>query len=142
MTERERTYQGSISVRDIVFSGLFVALIAVGAFIKIMIPLGFFQVTFSLQFFFALLAGFLLGPKLGFLSVTAYLILGLAGLPIFAHGGGFAYVMKPTFGFLIGFAAAAFVAGAVMKGLKKKGFPQLLAAAFAGEMSYYLCGLI
>ena len=142
MAEKVSTYQESISTRDIVFSGLFVALIAVGAFIKIMIPLGFFQVTFSLQFFFALLAGFLLGPKLGFLSVTAYLILGLAGLPIFAHGGGFAYVMKPTFGFLIGFAAAAFVAGAVMKGLKKKGFPQLLAAAFAGEMSYYLCGLI
>ena len=131
-----------ITTSDIVFCGLFVALMAVGAFIKIMIPLGVFQVTFSLQFFFALLAGFLLGARLGGISVTAYLLLGLCGVPIFAHGGGFAYVMKPTFGFLIGFAAAAFVAGAIMKKLKKPTLPRLLFAAFIGEMAYYLCGLV
>ena len=140
------TAQASISKRittsDIVVGGLFVALMAVGAFIKIMIPLGVFQVTFSLQFFFALLAGFLLGGRLGFLSVLAYLLLGLCGLPIFAHGGGFAYVMKPTFGFLIGFAAAALVTGAITKIMKKKTYPRLLFAAFIGEMVYYLCGLV
>ena len=131
-----------LTTRDIVFGGLFVALMAVGAFIKIMIPLGVFSVTFSLQFFFALLAGFLLGARLGFLSVLAYLILGLCGLPIFAHGGGFAYLLKPTFGFLIGFAAAAFVCGSLMKRLKKPTLPRLLLAAFIGEMAYYLCGLV
>ena len=140
------TAQASVNKRittsDIVFCGLFVALMAVGAFIKIMIPLGVFQVTFSLQFFFALLAGFLLGGRLGFLSVLAYLLLGLCGMPIFAHGGGFAYVMKPTFGFLIGFAAAAFVTGAITKSMKKTNYPRLLFAAFIGEMAYYLCGLV
>ncbi|MBR0397188.1 MAG: biotin transporter BioY [Eubacterium sp.] len=140
------TAQASVNKRittsDIVFCGLFVALMAVGAFIKIMIPLGVFQVTFSLQFFFALLAGFLLGGRLGFLSVLAYLLLGLCGMPIFAHGGGFAYVMKPTFGFLIGFAAAAFVSGAITKTMKKTTYPRLLFAAFIGEMAYYLCGLV
>ena len=94
---------------DIVLCGMFVALMAVGAFIKIMIPLGVWQVTFSLQFFFALLAGFLLGGKRGFAAVGVYLITGLLGVPIFAHGGGLGYLMKPTFGFLIGFAAAAAV---------------------------------
>ena len=44
-----------------------------------MIPLGVFQVTFSLQFFFALLAGFLLGGRLGFLSVLAYLLAVIIG---------------------------------------------------------------
>ena len=140
------TAQASVNKRittsDIVFCGLFVALMAVAAFIKIMIPLGVFQVTFSLQFFFALLAGFLLGGRLGFLSVLAYLLLGLCGMPIFAHGGGFAYVMKPTFGFLIGFAAAALVTGAITKTMKKKTYPRLLFAAFIGEMAYYLCGLV
>lgn len=131
-----------ISTSDIVFCGLFVALMAVGAFIKIMIPLGVFQVTFSLQFFFALLAGFLLGGKLGFTSVVAYLLLGLCGMPIFAHGGGFAYVMKPTFGFLIGFAAAAFVTGMMTSRKKIQSYPRLLFAAFVGEMAYYLCGLV
>ena len=100
---------------DIVLCGMFVALMAVGAFIKIMLPLGLFQVTFSLQFFFALLAGFLLGAERGCMSVIVYLITGLIGIPIFAHGGGIGYLLKPTFGFLIGFAAAAAVCGYIAK---------------------------
>ena len=100
---------------EIVYCGMFAALMAVGAFIKIMIPLGVFEVTFSLQFFFALLAGFFLGAKRGFTSVLVYLIIGLIGVPVFAHGGGPAYVLKPTFGFLIGFAFAALVKWFIMR---------------------------
>ena len=77
-----------MAAADLVYCGLFTALIAVGAFIKIMIPLGIWEVTFSLQFLFSLLAGFLLGPRRGLMSVISYLIIGLAGVPIFAHGGG------------------------------------------------------
>lgn len=121
---------------------MFVALMAVGAFIKIMIPIGPWSVTFSLQFFFALLAGFILGSKLGLLSVIAYLILGLCGIPIFAHGGGPAYLLKPTFGFLIGFAAAAFITGMIREKIRKSTYPMYLLAAFCGEMAYYLCGLV
>ena len=50
-------------IQRIVYSGMFAALMAVGAFIKIMIPAGPFMVTFSLQFFFALLAGHVLPEK-------------------------------------------------------------------------------
>lgn len=89
--------------------GLFTALMAVGAFIHIMVPLGIWQVTISLQIFVAVLAGLFLGRRLGFLSVLAYLVLGLAGLPVFAHGGGLGYLMKPTFGFLLGFPCAAWM---------------------------------
>ena len=124
---------------DIVLCGMFVALMAVGAFIKIMLPLGLFQVTFSLQFFFALLAGFLLGAERGCMSVIVYLITGLIGIPIFAHGGGIGYLLKPTFGFLIGFAAAAAVCGYVAKKIGASGFWAYLFAAFCGEMVYYLC---
>ncbi len=130
------------STTDIVLCGMFVALMAVGAFIKIMIPLGVWQVTFSLQFFFALLAGFLLGGKRGFAAVGVYLITGLLGVPVFAHGGGLGYLMKPTFGFLIGFAAAAAVAGFVAEHMKATRFSQYVFAAFCGEMVYYACGLI
>ena len=50
----ERAHKNrKLSTTDIVYCGLFTALIAVGAFIKIMIPIGVFEVTFSLQFFFA-----------------------------------------------------------------------------------------
>ena len=131
-----------ISTHELVYCAMFVALMAVGAFIKIMLPIGPFAVTFSLQFFFALLAGFILGSSLGGLSVTVYLIVGLCGIPIFAHGGGPAYLLKPTFGFLIGFAAAAFLAGFVKERLKSTGFTAYLFAAFIGEMAYYFCGLV
>lgn len=131
-----------MTTAEIVYCGMFAALMAVGAFIKIMIPLGVFEVTFSLQFFFALLAGFFLGARRGFTSVLVYLIIGLIGVPVFAHGGGPAYVLKPTFGFLIGFAFAALVAGTVYKKLGRCTFPRLLLAAFAGEMVYYACGLV
>lgn len=131
-----------MQTKEIVYAGMFTALTAVGAFIKIMIPVGPFMVTFSLQFFFALLAGLLLGARNGFLSILAYLIVGLCGVPIFAHGGGPAYLLKPTFGFLIGFAAAAFVAGTVIGKLKKRTFQTFLLASFCGEIVYYLCGLI
>ncbi len=126
----------------LVTCGLFTALMAVGAFIKIMIPLGVWQVTFSLQFFFALLAGMVLGSKNGFLSVLAYLLVGLCGVPVFAHGGGLGYLLKPTFGFLIGFAAAAFITGWILERSSSRSFGTLLFAAFWGEMAYYLCGLI
>lgn len=128
--------------QGIVYAGMFAALVAVGAFIKVMLPVGPFMVTFSLQFLFALLAGFFLGARLGFLSVLSYLIIGLAGVPIFAHGGGIGYLARPTFGFLIGFAAAAFVAGKLMEKLDHSKLSHLLFAAFCGEMAYYACGLV
>ena len=76
---------------------LFTALTAVGAFIKIPIPV----VPFTLQFLFTILAGLLLGARLGAVSMGAYAFLGLAGLPIFAEGGGFWYVLKPSFGYIL-----------------------------------------
>lgn len=140
--ERKKQDAGRIRTADIVYCGMFASLMAVGAFIKIMIPIGVWEVTFSLQFFFALLAGFLLGSGRGLAAVGCYLMIGLSGVPVFAHGGGLMYLMKPTFGFLIGFAAAAFVAGKIAETMPGSGFVKFLFAAFWGEMAYYLCGLV
>ena len=128
--------------QDVIYCGLFAALMTVGALIKIVLPIGVFEVTVSLQVFFALLAGFLLGARNGFLSILAYLIIGLIGVPVFAHGGGLGYLIKPTFGFLIGFAFAALFAGLLTNREKKPRFSRLAVAALVGEMAYYACGLI
>jgi biotin transport system substrate-specific component len=130
------------STYDIVMCGMFTALMAAGAYIKIMIPLGVWQVTFSMQIFVAVLCGFLMGAGRGFLSVLSYLIVGLCGVPVFAHGGGLGYVLKPTFGFLIGFAAAASVTGFLYEKAKSRSAVGTMAIAFAGEMAYYACGLV
>ena len=133
---------------DIVLCGLFTALIAVGAFIRITIPTEPYPFTFSLQWLFVLLAGFLLGAKMGAMSVAAYVIIGLAGVPVFVHGGGPQYIFRAGFGFLLGFIPAAFVIGLLARDLgggtrQKAGgeFVKLMIAALAGLMVYYFIGI-
>lgn len=78
-------------------------------------------VPFTLQTFAVLLAGAVLGPWRGAASVLIYLILGTAGLPIFAgHTSGAVAWPSPTAGFLIGFLPAAFVTGWLVRGLRRR----------------------
>jgi biotin transport system substrate-specific component len=96
--------------RLFILAGLFAALTVFGAHIKIPLP----YVPLTLQTFFVLLSGHLLGPLYGAASQAAYLLLGLTGLPVFAEGGGLAYVFKPTFGYLAGYPLAGFTAGMIV----------------------------
>lgn len=105
-----------LTTKKITYCAIFTALITIGAFIQIPVP---FMDYFTLQFFFVLLAGILLGSKLGALAVLLYVVIGLLGLPIFAAGGGLAYIVRPSFGYLIGFIAGAYVTGWVMSIGKK-----------------------
>lgn len=125
-------------IKNMTLCGLFVALIAAGAFIKIPVPV----VPFTLQFLFTMLAGLLLGGKRGFMAVGIYIILGLAGLPIFSEGGGIAYVFKPSFGYIIGFAVGAFVTGTIANKKHSPGYGRLLAANFIGLGIVYAFGMI
>lgn len=96
--------------KNITLVALFTALTAIGAFISI--PLG--PVPITLQSFFVILSGILLGPKLGALSQVLYIFLGLIGIPIFSgFSGGLQHILKPSFGFIIGFVFAAYTAGKV-----------------------------
>lgn len=124
--------------KSLVLCALFVALISVGAFLKVPVPL----VPFTLQFLFTMLAGLLLGPRLGCGAVCAYLALGLAGLPLFAQGGGPGYIFQPSFGYLIGFAAGAFLTGAIANQVESPSYRRLLAANFAGLGVVYLFGMV
>lgn len=124
--------------RNMVFCALFAALIAAGAFIHIPIP----YVPFTLQFLFTTLAGLLLGGKLGCVSVCVYLAMGLLGLPVFAEGGGPAYVLKPSFGYLIGFAVGTYVTGTIANKVPDPSHKRLLAACFSGLGVVYLFGMV
>lgn len=127
---------------DLTLCGFFAALIAVGAFIKIEIPVEPYAMHFTLQWFFVLMAGMLLGKKRAAMSVGVYLIIGLAGVPVFASGGGPAYLLRPTFGFLLGFALAAYVMGMMMDGKRKVSFFWMLLTSFTGLIAYYGVGMI
>ena len=126
------------SMRDMTLCALFTALTAVGAFIRIPVPV----VPFTLQFLFTMLAGLLLGGKLGAVSVALYAFLGLVGLPIFAEGGGFWYILKPSFGYIIGFIVASYVTVKMTEKLDGLTFGKILAANFTGLAIVYGVGMV
>ena len=124
-----------MSARKLVYTALFAVLTAVGAFLRI--PLGVSSIT--LQFLFTAMAGVLLGPACGALSQGVYVALGLIGLPIFTAGGGFGYVLQPTFGFLLGLIPAAAIIGAISR---RSSSPLRLAlACLAGLAALYAVGV-
>ncbi len=127
-----------LTTRKIVLVALTVALTTGGAFLKI--PVG--PVPITLQTFFVLLSGAILGPGLGAMAMTAYLILGLAGLPVFAGGGGPQYIFSPTFGFLASFPFAAAIVGIIIPPtIRRVSFARALAALLAGTAVVYSAGL-
>ena len=126
-----------LTVREIVLCGLFIALITTGTFIRI--PVG--TDVYTLQFLFTLLAGLLLGARLGAAAVATYVLLGLVGVPVFASGGGPGYVLQPTFGYLVGFILQAWYCGAASRRLSRRSFGRLLAVNGGGMAIVYLIGV-
>lgn len=103
-----------------------VVLIAVAARFDVAIPGS--PVPQSLQTLAILVVGALLGARWGASALGAYLVVGAAGLPVFAGGaGGLAAATGPTAGYLVGF-----VVGAALVGwLAERGHTRRFAPAFA-----------
>ncbi len=126
----------NLKTRELILIALFVALTSIGAYITI--PFG--PVPITLQSLFCLLSALLLGAKLGALSQILYLLIGLAGLPIFSGGkGGIGFILYPTFGFVLGFIAAALITGYISEKLGSSPKSYLL-ASLCGTLTIYLLG--
>ena len=115
--------------------------IALSAQIAFNVP--FSPVPITGQTFAVLLTGALLGSRRGTLAILAYLLEGIAGLPVFAQAHfGLIHIVGPTGGYLIGFIPAAFVCGY----LAEKGWIRSLAGAFTsmviGTVIIFISGLI
>lgn len=76
---------------------------------KINVPVWPVPVTLQGFAIAALTAAF--GMRVGVATVALYLLEGAMGLPVFATGGGLAYLVGPTGGFLLGFLAMAAIIG-------------------------------
>ena len=125
MIRGEATLAGGSRTKEMVLFGLFTALIAIGAFIKISVPV----CPFTLQLLFTTLAGL-------------YVLLGLAGVPVFTEGGGPSYIFQPTFGYLIGFIAGAWLTGWISERRGDFSFGKTLFANLAGLLVVYLFGMV
>ncbi len=127
-------------IHDMSLVAFFTVLAIIGG--KIVIPLTL--IPFTLQTAVCFLTGLLLGWRRALLAQGLYLLLGLAGLPVFAAGGGPAYVLQPSFGYLPGMLLAAGLIGCLVERREKSGRqltrPAALVYNAAGLLLIYLCG--
>ncbi|MFC1895770.1 biotin transporter BioY [Thermodesulfobacteriota bacterium] len=124
-------------LRYVAYASLMAALMAVGAYVAI--PVG--PVSIVLQNLFVLLAGLLLGGRWGAASVGMYLLVGLAGLPVFSKGGaGPGHFAGPTGGYLLGYLPAVYVVGFIAQKGRTSPVRDVLAMV-AGTVIVYALGL-
>jgi len=126
------------TVRHLTGAVLLAALTGVLAQVSVPLPGG---IPFSLQPFAVFFAGLLLGPLWGGFAMLLYLLVGLAGAPVFSNAGaGLGYVLGPTGGFLVGFLVAATVAGGVAhRSVEPKPFARL---SVPGSVAALLIALV
>lgn len=130
-----------LSIREMTQVALFSSLICVASLIlkfggDVVVP-------FSILPLMTMLAGAILGPRLGALSVLVYVLIGLMGVPVFAKPpyGGLTYIFQPTFGFLIGFVLAAYVIGLLLEGAAHGSMIRYLGAMVVGIAVMYVVGI-
>ncbi len=122
-----------------IYCALFTALIIIGGYISIPIPVG--PVPIVLADFFVMITGLFLGYKYGLISTTLYLALGALGLPVFAGGGaGLAVLVGPTGGFLFGYLLVTASIGFITT-KRKPGIVTNLIALVIGNVLLYLVGV-
>jgi len=125
------------NVFNVTVGAMFVALTAIGANMTSIAPfLVVGGVPITLQTFFAVMAGLVLGSRLGAFSMFVYMMLGLVGAPVFAQfKGGISMILTPTFGFIISFILVAYIAGKMVE-LNQSKCTYLLAALIAMTINY------
>ncbi|MCL6454480.1 MAG: biotin transporter BioY [Alicyclobacillus sp.] len=103
-----------LTVRGVVFSALFAALLVVFSFLRVDVG----PVPIVLENIVPLLAGALLGPMYGFFSMLLILVLVAAGVPILGGSGGFSIFLGPSGGYVVGWAVVAWLIGLVLPRLR------------------------
>lgn len=119
----------------ITMCALFAALLAVCS--QIQIPLEFIPINLAL--FVVYLAGIILGPWAGASSVSVFVLLGVAGVPVFAgFKGGLGAITGPTGGYIVGYIFAALVTGFVVRITNDKIYMMIIACVVGMAVCYIL----
>lgn len=137
----KRSWDKDLRTAAVTAAGIlcFALLTGAGSFIRI--PLPFSPAPITLQTFFVLSAGMLLGGGAGSASQFLYLVFGAAGFSVFSCGGaGALYFCGPTGGYLPGFVLAALISGAVAR--RAHSFAGVLCGCLAGSAIILACGAI
>lgn len=139
-----QTYVQSKTGQD-KLSLLAMALLVVGGSIALTISahvkIPFYPVPVTMQTLVVLLIGMSYGPRLGAVTIAAYLAQGAMGLPVFASGAGLLYMAGPTGGYLAGFLAASVVMGALAQRGWGKTAASTALAMIIGNLVIYALGV-
>ncbi|GCE26720.1 biotin biosynthesis protein BioY [Dictyobacter alpinus] len=115
-------------------------LMALAARVSIHLP--FTPIPLTLQTLVVMLAGATLGSRRGALAMLLYLAEGAAGLPVFASGGGFLYLLvSPSAGYLWSYPIAAFVVGYLCERGLDRSFLTSVLAMLPGTAIIYALGV-
>ncbi|MDN8589276.1 biotin transporter BioY [Paenibacillus sp. 11B] len=132
-----------LSLRGIVFSALMAAILVIFGYISI--PIGFSPVPITLQTLAVMLAGGLLGPLYGFLSIAMVVILTAIGFPLLHGAGGLAVLLGPTGGYVMMWPFSALIIGLLLSKIKLNGFVGYFLAFIVfevfGSMLIYVSGV-
>jgi len=114
-------------------------LLAASAQFKVMVPPS--PIPIAGQKLVVLMIGMAFGPRLGAITILAYILAGLRGLPVFAGGGaGLPVLVGPSGGYLVGFVAAAFVIGLLAQRGMDRSILRTALAMVVGTLVIYLFG--
>lgn len=132
-----------LSLRGIVFSALFAALLVLFGYVSI--PLGFTPVPITLQTLAVMLAGGLLGARYGFFSITVVIVLTAIGFPLLHGTGGINVLLGPTGGYVFMWPFSALLIGLLLPRIRMKGFMGLAASFLVlevfGSLLLYISGV-
>ncbi|MDD5496167.1 MAG: biotin transporter BioY [Candidatus Omnitrophica bacterium] len=118
----------------------FMAATTLGAYVRI--PLQGSPVPITLQTFFVILSGAVLGRRFGTYSQFGYVALGMSGLPLFQGvGAGMAYLMGPTGGYLMGFILASYLIGRMIN-TGGSGMKNIMISFIAGDLLIHSLGTL
>lgn len=115
----------SFEASDIAYIAVFAALIAALSVMPA-IPIGGLGIPITLQTLGVTLTALVLGPWRGAAAVGLYLLMGTAGLPVFAQGkAGIAPWFGPSVGYLIAFVVCTIVVGLISRRILRNGLGKL-----------------
>jgi len=133
-------HKSSVRMVTLVITGA--ALLTLSA--KVNIP--FYPVPMTMQTFAVLVIGMAFGPSLAIGTVGLYLMQGALGLPVFSgtpeRGIGWAYMVGPTGGYLLGFLVASGLVGVLAQRGYDRSFAMTLASMTLGMLVVYIFGFV
>lgn len=129
-----------MSTKSLTKMALLVALLCVAAYISIPVPISPAPITATV--FVLFIIGYLLTPQEAFITIAVYLLIGLAGMPVFVGGaGGIGHFFGPLIGYLLGYLVA-FPTLSIVKGRNKDMGRYIFTGIFVALPLIYGCGML